>query len=379
MQDSLSNLVDNLSGIDNKEPENKFVDTMRSMMDSLSLSANKISEIGNKISQCVKTEQENKFIDTMRFMMTSLSLSIDKISEIDKKIMQIGKKEQENKFIDNMRSMMVSLSLSIDKISEIDKRIMQIDKKEPENKSIDNMRSMMASLSQSIDKVSEIDRKISYKFSNTYQLCNKDLNKFALLLRKGVYPYEYMDSWKRFKEESLSDKEFFYSELNNEHITDQDHAHAQKVWDTFKIKNLGEYHDLYVQSNASLLADVFENFRNKCIEKYELGPAHFLSAPRLEWQVCLKKTSKELELLTNPDMLLTFEDGTRGVMCNAIHRYAKASNKYMKNYNKNVKSSFLEYLEANNLYGWATSKKLPVGEFELINPENYTKDIIKKI
>ena len=78
-------------------------------------------------------------------------------------------------------------------------------------------------------------------------------------------------------------------------------------------------------------------------------------------------------------MLLTFEDGTRGVMCNAIHRYAKASNKYMKNYNKNVKSPFLEYLEANNLYGWATSKKLPVGEFELINPENYTKDIIKKI
>ena len=170
-----------------------------------------------------------------------------------------------------MRSMMTSLSLSIDKISEIDQKIMQIDKKEPENKSIDNMRSMMASLSQSIDKVSEIDRKISYaalikKFSKTYQLYNKDLNKSALLLRKGVYPYEYMDSWKRFKEESLSDKEFFYSELNNEHMTDEDHAHAQKVWDTFKIKNLGEYHDLYVQSNALLLADVFENFRNKCIE-----------------------------------------------------------------------------------------------------------------
>ena len=87
-----------------------------------------------------------------------------------------------------------------------------------------------------------------------------------------------MDSWKRFKEESLPDKESFYSELNNEHITDEDYAHAQKVWDTFKIKNLGEYHDPHVQSDTSLLADVLENFRDKCTEKYELHPAHFLSA-----------------------------------------------------------------------------------------------------
>ena len=157
---------------------------------------------------------------------------------------------------------------------------MQINKKETENKFTVNMRSMLTSLSQSIDEVAEIDRKITYdalieKFPNTHQLCNKDLNKFALLLRKGVYPYEYMDSWKRFKEESLPDKESFYSELNKEGITDEDYAHAQKVWDALNIKNLGEYHDLYVQSDTALLADVFENFRDKCIEKYELDPAHF--------------------------------------------------------------------------------------------------------
>ena len=160
----------------------------------------------------------------------------------------------------------------------------------------------MASLSQSIDKVSEIDRKISYaalieKFSKTYQLCNKGLNKFALLLRKGVYPYEYMDSWKRFKEESLPDKESFYSELNNEHITDEDYAHAQKVWDTFKIKNLGEYHDLYVQSDTALLSDVFENFRDKCIEIHELDPALVLSAPGLAWQACLKKDQSWIRII----------------------------------------------------------------------------------
>ena len=131
------------------------------------------------------------------------------------------------------------------------------------------MRSMTASLSKSIDNISEIDKKIPYaslteKFLNTYQLCNKDPNKFALLLRKGVYPYEYMDSWKRFKDESLPGKEYFYSELNKEHVTDEDYAHAQKVWGTLNIKNLGEYHDLYVQLDTSLLADVFENFRDKC-------------------------------------------------------------------------------------------------------------------
>ena len=245
------------------------------------------------------------------------------------------------------------------------------------------MRSMTASLIQSIDKVSEVDRKISYealigKFYNTYQLCNKDLNKFALLLRKGVYPYEYMDSWKRFKEESLPDKESFYSELNKEHITDEDYAHAQKVWNTFNIKNLGEYHDLYVQSDTALLADVFDNFRDKCIEIYRVDPAHFLTAPGLAWQACLKKTEVELELLTDNDMLNMFEKGIRGGMCQASYRYVKANNKYMKNYDKNKESSFLIYDDANNLYGFAMCKKLPVSDFKWVDDLSiFTEDFIK--
>ena len=199
----------------------------------------------------------------MRSTTDSLSQSIDEVSKIDREISQIDEKESKNKFIDNMRSMVFSLTQSINKISEINNKISQIDKKEPDNMFIDNMRSMIDSLSQSIDKVSEIDNKISHaalieKFYNTYQLCNKDLNKFVLLLRKGVYPYEYMDSWKRFKEESLPDKESFYSELSNEHITNEDYEYAQKVWNTFNIKNLGEYHDLHVESDTLLLADVFE-------------------------------------------------------------------------------------------------------------------------
>ena len=131
----------------------------------------------------------------------------------------------------------------------------------------DSLSTLVDNLSGVNNIVSKIDKKISHnalieKFSNTYQLCNNDLNKFALFLRKGVYPYEHTDSWKRFKEELLPDKECFYSKLNKEHISDEEYAHAQKVWDTFKIKNLGEYHDLYVQSDTALRADVFENFRD---------------------------------------------------------------------------------------------------------------------
>ena len=116
-----------------------------------------------------------------------------------------------------------------------------------------------------------------------------------------------------------------------------------------------------------MLADVFENFRNKCIEIYELDPAHFLSAPGLAWQACLKKTKVKLELLTDYQMLLMIEEGIRGGMCQSTHRYAKANNKYMKNYDKSIESSYLMYLDANNLYGWAMSKKLPVNGFKWEN------------
>ena len=178
-----------------------------------------------------------------------------------------------------LSKMSTLLSNCIDDLSETNK-------KEPENKFIGNMRSMLSSLESITDNVTEINKKIllielSEKFPSTYKFCNKDLNKFELLLRKGVYPYEYMDSWERFNETSLPDKGSFYSELNKEDITDEEYAHAQKVWKVFKIKNLGEYHDLYVQSDTLLLSDVFENVRDKCLDIYQLDPIHFLSAPGL--------------------------------------------------------------------------------------------------
>ena len=119
------------------------------------------------------------------------------------------------------------------------------------------------------------------KFKNTYSFCDNDLNKFVLLLRKGVYPYEYMDSWEKFNEKSLPSKKMFYSNLNMENIDDIDYRHGNNVFKRFKLKNLEEYHDLYVQSDTLLLADVFENFRNTCLKVYELDLARFLSLPGL--------------------------------------------------------------------------------------------------
>ena len=153
-----------------------------------------------------------------------------------------------------------------------------------------------------------------------------------------------------------------------ENITDVDYRHAKQVFKNLSNKNLGDYHDLYVQSDTILLADVFENFRNKCIETYELDPAHFLSASGLAWQACLKKkTEVELELLTDVDMLLMVEKGIGGRICHAIHRYAKQNNKYMENYDENKESSRLHYLDANNLYGWPMSQKLLVDGFKWKN------------
>ena len=127
-----------------------------------------------------------------------------------------------------------------------------------------------------------------------------------------------------------------------------------------------------------LLADIFEKFRDKCIEIYGLDPSHFLSAPGLTWQAFLKETEVELELLTDIYILLMIEAGIRGGMCQAVHKYAKASNKYMKNYDKNIESSYLMYLDANNLYGWAMYQKLPVNGFKFENNlSRFNEDFIK--
>ena len=128
------------------------------------------------------------------------------------------------------------------------------------------------------------------------------------------------------------------STLNLEDISDDDYAHTINAWKTFNISNFGEYHDLYIKLDTALLADVFGNFRDKHIETDKLDPAYFLTTPGLSWEACLKKTGAKLELLTDENKFLTYEEGIRGVICNKVHSYAEANNKYTKNYDKNKES-----------------------------------------
>ena len=210
----------------------------------------------------------------------SIKKEITKIDkDVNDKIVNISYK---TKFIDSFRFMASSLSSYVSNLSDELHSDKCTDCKSCPGYMItkdDQLIFMCFECKKNYEK--DFNKELIKRFANIYEFCNEDINKFILLLRKGVYPFEYMDSWERFDETSFPDKEAFYSSLNMEDITDVDHRHAKRVFKSLNNKNLGDYHDLYVQSDALLLADVFENFRNKCIEIYKLDPADFLSAPGL--------------------------------------------------------------------------------------------------
>ena len=160
-----------------------------------------------------------------------------------------------------------------------------------------------------------------------------------------------MLSWDKFKETQLPPIESFYSSLNMSYVSSDDYRHVQRVWSTFNINNLGAYHDLYLHTDVILLANMFEAFRDTCLEHYKLDPAHFYTSPGLAWKACLKKTGVKLELLTDPDMLLMFEHGIRGGITQAVHRYTRANSVHMgEKFNPLKESRYLQHLDANNLY-----------------------------
>ena len=201
-------------------------------------------EIENK-NKIIEITYKIKFIDSYRFMSTSLSKLVDNLSE----------------GLHNNRCVYCKSCLDFMKTK--------------------NEKLILKCFSCKMNYEKYFNKELIKRFANTYNFCNGDLYIFILLLRKCVYPYEYMDNWERFDETSLPNKESFYSSLNMENIDDIDYRHGNNVFKKFKLQNLGEYHDLYAQIDTLLLADVFENFTNMCIKVYELDPAHFLSLPGL--------------------------------------------------------------------------------------------------
>ena len=236
---------------------------------------------------------------------------------------------------------------------------------------IDSFKFLQTSLANLVSNLQPDD------FHNTKQVFKKNVN---LLTRKGVYPYDYVSSLEKLSETQLPPKEEFYSKLNDEDISDDDYQHAINVWNTFGCKTIRDYHDLYLKSDVLLLADVFENFRATCLKHYKLDPAHYYTSPGLAWDACLKETGQQLQLLHDYDMLMMFEQGIRGGITHISKRYAEANNKYMKNYNPNEESSYIQYLDANNLYGWAMSQQLPTHGFKWMKDitEEKVMEILEK-
>ena len=224
---------------------------------------------------------------------------------------------------------------------------------------IDSFQFMSASLERLINNLADEGK-------GNFQLLQKnvpDERQQELLLRKGVYPYDHMDNPARFHETSLPTKAEFYNQLNEETLSEEDYAHAQSVWNVFNCKTMGDYHDLYLKSDVLLLADVFENFRKMSQQTYKLDPAHYYTAPGLSWDSMLKMTGVELELISDLDMYLMVESGIRGGVSMITKKYAEANNPYTPGFDPTRPTNYLLYLDANNLYGWAMSQKMPVNNF----------------
>ena len=171
------------------------------------------------------------------------------------------------------------------------------------------------------------------------------------MLRKGVFCYDYFDCREKFGEKALPDRSAFFNRLTDTECSEGDYAHAQHVWNTFKMENLREYHDKYLLTDVLLLADVFEDFRTFSLEHYELDPVHYYTSPGLSFDACLKMTGANIELLTNPDALLFFEKAIRGGVSMISHRFAQANNPLLPTYKPEEETSYIQYLDANNLYG----------------------------
>ena len=199
-----------------------------------------------------------------------------------------------------------------------------------------------------------------------------------LITRKGVYPYDYMDDFNKFKEEELPSIENFYSKLIGEDISDCDYNHTENVWKKFECKTIGDYHDLYLKSGVLILADVFENFRKTGKGYYNLDPAHYFSCPGFAWDAMLKMTDINLKLITDIDMYQMVEKGLRGGVSYIANRYSKPNNKYLSDYDENKDSSYLMYLDVNNLYSWAMTQPLPTGRFIWLKEDKWDVKFKKK-
>lgn len=239
---------------------------------------------------------------------------------------------------------------------------------------------------------------ITLRFLDTYKFLNASLSQLAsnlprqhfyatkkvfseddlpFVTRKGVYPYDYTTSWETLDELELPSKEHFYSSLTESGISDDEYNFAKTMWDRFSCRTLGDYSDLYLKTDVLILCDIFENFRDLCLNNYELDPTHYLTLPSFTFDAMLKFTNVKLDLFTDYDMYLFIERGIRGGITTCVKRNAVANNKYIDvSYDSSKESSFLTYLDANNLYAYAMSKCIPKDGFHWFKGDIHDFDVM---
>ena len=226
------------------------------------------------------------------------------------------------------------------------------------------------------DKGVKEGKTLGETFPHTYEYFKRnwtDVNEdgFELLTRKGIYPYEYMNAPERFLEKKLPPKEEYFSKLSGKHISDKDYEFAQEIWKTFKLKNRGQLHDLYMGTDVTQLADVFEEFRDFNLKHYRLDPVHYYTAPSLSWSACLKYTGVKLELPTCPDMSMFFDKGLIGGISFIANQLARANHPGLGHHFDILKGiSYIFMVDCNNQYGCAMSQYLPTGRFKWMDEKS---------
>ena len=219
--------------------------------------------------------------------------------------------------------------------------------------------------SASLDNLVENSKLGSKDPAQNFPILKKHFPKnYPLLLRKGVYPYEYFTDYTKMLETKLPPKEAFYSQLKISGISDEEYKHAVNVYETFGCKNLGEYTELYCLSDVLQLADIWQVFTKETIETYELDPGHYIALPSLSWDAMLKFTGVEKELISDPTMHQCIEKSIRGGISMIVERFSRANNKYLpETYDPSKPSRYIMYFDKNNLYGYGMSQPLPIGGF----------------
>ena len=241
-------------------------------------------------------------------------------------------------------------------------------------------------------KYSSLVKLVKNLSDNDFKYLTEELGSktLELLKQEDAYPYQYMDSFKRFNQENLPDKKCFHSSVKDGttgddgkklygHISDEDYLTANKIWNEFSMINMGDYHDYYLKKDVLLLADVFEKFIDTCLKFYRVDPCHYFSSPGLSWNVMLKMIGVRLEKFVDIDMYLFIEKGLKGGISYIAKRISKVNNKYMKNCGPKKSSRYISCLDINNLHGWVICSYLPYGRFKwLKNVDDFDVNSISK-